>query len=70
MGCLAEKTAKNHAKSHTIGFFGAVSSPSGHRSVGNRHHLAADDPKRSSAAVARKMSVYVCSAFLATRIGP
>jgi hypothetical protein len=31
MGCLAEKTAKNHAKSHTIGFFGAVSSPSGHR---------------------------------------
>ena len=33
---LAEKTAKNHAKSHTIGFFGAVSSRSGHRSVGDR----------------------------------
>ena len=30
------ETAKNHAKSHAIVFFGAVSSRSGHRSVGHR----------------------------------
>ena len=33
---LAEKTAKSHSKCHAIGFFGAVSSRSSHRSVGHR----------------------------------
>jgi len=62
---LAEKTAKNQAKWPTIVFFGAVSSRSGHRSVGHHSPRGRRRSETSSAAAARKMSVYVWSAFLA-----
>ena len=59
------ETAKNHEKRHAIVFFGAVSSRSGHRSVGYHRPCGRRRSETNAAAEAHGMSVYAWSAFLA-----
>ena len=67
--CVA-RASKNHEKRHAIVFFGAVSSRSGHRSVGYHRPCGRRRSETNAAAEAHGMSVYAWSAFAARmRIG-